>query len=215
MILYTYFRSSCSYRVRIALNIKQIATEYRFINIHPDVSEQREQAFLSVNPQGRVPYFVDGEVHLSQSPAILEYLEEHYKTAALLPDKTVDRARVRQLANIIACDVQPLNNLSVLATLKNTLMVDQPGVDGWYAHWIRQGFTAFEALLADTAGEYCVGNTLSLADVYLVPQVWNARRFNVPIDEFPIITRIAEHCNTRPEFIAAAPEQQKDFPASS
>lgn len=210
--LFGYFRSSAAYRVRIALGLKGLEYKHEAVNLKPGVTEQRSAAFLNLNPQGRVPYFVDGDVRISQSPAIIEYLEEAYPRVALLPENTADRAYARQLASVIACDIHPLNNLSVLMRLKADLGADESAVNEWYAHWVREGFQALEKTLEQDSrtGKFCIGDIPGLADVYLVPQVWNARRFNVPLDDFPTLLKIDAACNELDEFKAAAPENQPD-----
>lgn len=212
MKLYGYFRSSAAYRVRIALALKGLPFENIPVNLVPGVSEQKSDAYRAVNPQGRVPFFEDGAVAISQSPAILEYLEETFPDVPLLPTGTADRAVVRQLASLIGCDIHPLNNLSVLQTLKQDFDASQGAVDGWYHKWILEGFTAFETLLGNTAGKFCFGDMPTLADVYLVPQVWNARRFEVPMAGFPLIEKVDAACNALEAFKAAAPENQPDAP---
>ncbi len=214
MKLYGYYRSSAAYRVRIALNLKGLEYDNIPINLIPGVSEQKSGAYKAINPQGRVPFFEDGAVAISQSPAILEYLEETFKDVPLLPAGTADRAVVRQLASLVGCDIHPLNNLEVLQTLKGDFGADQQAVDGWYRKWILEGFAALEALVVKTAGRYCFGDTPTLADIYLVPQVWNARRFKVPLEAFPTIERIFDACNELEAFKLAAPENQPDAPAS-
>jgi len=211
-ILYSYFRSSSSFRVRIALALKAIPYEQRYINLKPDVSEQYYPDFLSLNPQGRVPVWVDDTVHLSQSAAILEYLEEAYPGKSLLPESHEKRAWVRQLVNIIACDIQPLNNISVLTFLKREYQLDQTAVNHWYAHWIEQGFDAIERWLvtASHEGPYVLGEEVTLADLYLIPQVWNAHRFQVPLSAYPRIERIYNDCMMQHAFMAASPEEQGD-----
>lgn len=212
MKLYGYFRSSAAYRVRIALALKGLSFENIPVNLVPGVSEQRSEAYRAVNPQGRVPFYEDGAVAISQSPAILEYLEETYPDVPLLPNGTADRAIVRQLASLVGCDIHPLNNLSVLQTLKHDFDASQSAVDAWYHKWILEGFAAFEALISKTAGAYCYGDAPTLADIYLVPQVWNARRFKVPLEAFPTIVRVDKACNELAAFIEAAPENQPDAP---
>lgn len=212
MKLFGYFRSSAAYRVRIALGLKGLSFDNIPINLKPGVSEHKRESYLAVNPQGRVPFFEDGAVSISQSPAILEYLEETFPDVPLLPAGTADRAVVRQLASLIGCDIHPLNNLAVLQTLKHDFEADQSAVDAWYHKWILEGFAAFETLLDRSAGQFCFGDAPTLADIYLVPQVWNARRFGVPLDEFPQISRIDAACNELEAFIKAAPEQQPDAP---
>ena len=215
MKLYGYFRSSAAYRVRIALNLKGLDYDNIPINLKPGVSEQKSDAYKAVNPQGRVPFFEDGAVAISQSPAILEYLEETFTDVPLLPAGTADRAVVRQLASLVGCDIHPLNNLEVLQTLKRDFAADQQAVDMWYHKWILEGFTAFEVLVSKTMGRYCFGDTPTLADIYLVPQVWNALRFKVPMDGFPLITQVFEACNELEAFQRAAPENQPDAPAAA
>ena len=213
-ILYGYFRSSAAYRVRIALALKGLDYSYKAVNLMPGVSEQKSDIYRAINPQGRVPYFVDGEVRLSQSPAILEYLEEVYPDTPLLPEGAVARAYVRQLANIIACDIHPLNNLSVLTKLKSEFGADDTATRKWYADWIAEGFSALEKIVSASAytGRFSLGDKPGLADIYLVPQMWNARRFEVPLDAFPTLRRIDENCNTLGPFTKAAPENQPDAP---
>lgn len=212
--LYGYFRSSAAYRVRIALNLKQLECEHKAVNLIPGVSEQKSDAYRAINPQGRVPYFIDGDVKLSQSPAILEYLDEVYPGVPLLPEGAANRAYVRQLASIIACDIHPLNNLAVLGKLKGEFGADDALVKKWYGDWITEGFTALEKIVSASThtGEFCFGDTPGLADLYLVPQMYNARRFNVDTGPFPTLERIDASCNTLEPFIKALPENQPDAP---
>lgn len=214
--LYGYFRSSAAYRVRIALALKGLDFEHVGINLVPGVSEQKSDAYLALNPQGRVPYLVDGEISLSQSPAILEYLDEAYPEVPLLPSNIAERARVRQLASLIGCDIHPLNNLAVLMRLKGELGADENAVNAWYSHWITEGFTALETLLVESSETdvFCHGDKPGMADIYLVPQVWNAQRFKVPMDAFPTIAAIDSACNALDAFKVAAPENQPDTPAT-
>jgi len=210
--LYSYYRSSSSFRVRLALALKNIECRYRYINLRPGVDEQQAEDFTHLNPQGRVPLLVDNGLVLSQSSAIIEYLEETYPQYPLLPVDKKRRARVRQLVNIIACDIQPLNNLAVLNYLRDKQRADENGVKHWYQHWITQGFNAVESLLQDAfyTGEFCCEDSPGLADIYLVPQVWNARRFGVSLDGYDKITQIDAACQTIPAFITAMPENQAD-----
>lgn len=214
--LYGYFRSSAAYRVRIALGLKGLEYEHVGVNLMPGVNEQKSEAYKALNPQGRVPYLVDGDIALSQSPAMLEYLDEAYPDVPLLPSDLDERARVRQLAALVGCDIHPLNNLAVLMRLKGEIGADEHTVNSWYHHWIVEGFTALEALLTEAGGtgRFCHGDKPGMADVYLIPQVWNARRFNVPLDAFPTIVRIDTACNEIEAFKAAAPENQPDAPKS-
>jgi maleylacetoacetate isomerase len=204
--LYTYFRSSAAYRVRIALNLKRVT--YDSVSINLLKGEQREESYRSVNPQGRVPSLDIGATTLIQSPAILEYLDEVYPEPPLLPVGAVTRAKVRAIASLIACDIHPLNNSGTLAYLKNRLGHDQAAADAWYAHWVREGFATIEALLGP--GPYAFGPKITLADVYLVPQVFNARRFNVPLDAYPKIAAVDAACAALKAFQDAAPANQPD-----
>ena len=206
MRLYTYFRSSAAYRVRIALNLK--GAPYESVPVNLLKSEQREDAFGAVNPQKRLPALDIGGAILIQSPAILEYLDEVYPEPPLLPIGAVTRAKVRAVASIVGCDIHPLNNLGPLRYLKNTLGHDQAAVDEWYAHWVREGFDAIETLLAP--GPYCFGSQVTLADVYLVPQVFNARRFNISVAAYPKIAAVDAACTELRAFQDAAPERQPD-----
>lgn len=210
-----YYRSSAAYRVRIALNIKGLDYEYLPVNLMPGVSEQQSESYLAVNPQGRVPFYSDDQVAIGQSPAILDYLEERYPQTPLMPTDLAARALVRQLSNLVACDIHPLNNLSVLQTLKQNFGANDAAVNRWYHRWVLDGFKAFEVLAAKTAGTYCFGDNVTMADIYLVPQVWNARRFGVPLDDFPTIVRVDAACNELDSFSLAAPEQQPDAPQAA
>ncbi|WP_262297550.1 maleylacetoacetate isomerase [Microvirga sesbaniae] len=206
MKLYTYFRSSAAYRVRIALNLKGVTYESVPVNLLK--GEQREETYRAINPQGRVPSLEIGAATLIQSPAILEYLDEVYPEPPLLPVGAVTRAKVRAIASLIACDIHPLNNSGTLAYLKNRLGHDQAAADQWYAHWVREGFEAIEALLGP--GPFAFGSKITLADVYLVPQVFNARRFNVPLEAYPKIAAVDAACSAHKAFHDAAPANQPD-----
>jgi len=204
--LYGYFRSSAAYRVRIALNLKGIGFESIPINLLK--GEQGSENYLSVSPQGRVPALDTGDAILLQSPAILEYLEEVYPDPPLLPANPLDRARVRAVAGIIGCDVHPLNNVGVTNYLKERLGQDREGIVAWADHWIRQGFDAVERMLRP--GPYAFGAEPTLADLYLVPQVFSARRFHVPLDAYPRILAVEAACAELDAFQAAAPARQPD-----
>lgn len=206
MKLYTYFRSSAAYRVRIALNLKGVTYEAVPVNLLK--GEQREEGYRAVNPQQRVPSLDIGGEPLIQSPAILEYLDEVYPEPPLLPVGAANRARVRAVASLIACDIHPLNNSGTLAYLKNRLGHDQADADEWYAHWVCEGFDTIEALIEP--GPYAFGSRISLADVYLVPQVFNARRFNVSLDMYPKIAAADAACAALKAFQDAAPANQPD-----
>ena len=212
MKLYSYWRSSSAYRVRIALNLKELDHEIVPVSLVADGGEHKKPAYRAINPQGLVPFLQDGAVAIGQSTAILEYLEECYPQNPLLPEDSAGRAFVRQIVNIISCDIQPLDNLRVLKYLSNDLGVTDAQKDAWYSHWIYEGFEALETLLthADRDGPYCFGHEITLADVYLAPQVYNAHRFNVEIESYPEIVRCVEACNKLAAFQAARPEAQPD-----
>ena len=206
--LFGYWRSSASFRVRLVLQLKGLGYEQHPVNLRQ--GEQKEKAYRRVNPQGLVPFLIDGDVQLSQSVAIMEYLDETYPAYPLMPSAAQERARVRQIVNMIACDTHPLNNLRVLNYLEQELGQSKTARDAWYRHWIDETFTALEQLLMTTAGVYCVGNEVTLADCMLVPQVYNARRFNMTLDDYPTIARIVANCEQLQAFVKAAPEQQPD-----
>ena len=207
--LYSYFRSSAAYRVRIALNLKALPYEMVFIHLTKDGGHQRMPEFKAINPQMRVPALKlsSGEV-LTQSLAIIEYLDEINPERPLLPADALARAKVRAVAQLIACDIHPLNNLVALQYLKRTLKHEQPEIDAWYHHWVIEGFTALEAML--TPAPYACGAHVTLADVCLVPQVYNARRLKVPLDNFPKIVGVEAACLKLPAFDKARPENQPD-----
>ena len=212
MKLYDYFRSSAAYRVRIALNLKGVAPDERTF-VHLRMGNQRAQDYLALNPQGLVPALEldDGQV-LTQSLAIVEYLEETYREPPLLPGEPAARARVRAIALQIACEIHPLDNLRVLNYLIGTLGVAKEQKDGWYRYWIDVGFEALEKALShdrDT-GRFCHGDRPTLADICLVPQIANARRFAIDMSPYPTLTRIEAACNDLPAFADAAPARQPD-----
>jgi maleylpyruvate isomerase len=207
--LYSYFRSSAAYRARIALNLKGIPYETASIHLTRGGGQQHGAEFRAVNPQRRVPALaLDNGDTLIQSLAIIEYLDETHPEPPLLPADPVARAHVRAAAQVIACDIHPLNNTSPLFYLKNTLKQDQDTINAWYAHWVTVGFEALEALLRP--GPYAFGDKVTLADICLVPQVANARRFNVPLDKFPKIVAVDAACLELPAFDKARPENQPD-----
>ena len=209
MLLYDYFRSSAAFRVRIALNLKGLAAERRFIHLRR--GDQRAPAYLEVNPQGLVPLLVVGDRRIAQSLAIIEYLEERHPLPPLLPEGAEDRAWVRSIALAIACDIHPIDNLRVLQYLARELGVDEAKRDEWYRHWVREGFRAIELRLAERAtGPYCLGDTPTLADICLVPQVANANRLNVDMAPYPRIGAINAACLAHPAFAAAHPDRQAD-----
>ncbi len=209
MTLYSFFRSSAAYRVRIALNLKGMRYDTIGIHLQKDGGLNRKPDYQAVNPQMRVPALKldSGEV-LTQSLAIIEYLDEIHPQPPLLPRDPIDRARVRALAQAIACDIHPLNNVSQLRYLKNELGQDQAKIDAWYHHWILEGFAAIETMI--TAGPYGFGPAVTLADICLVPQVANARRLKVPLDRFLKIVAVDAACAKLAAFAAARPENQPD-----
>ena len=210
MKLYNYFRSSAAYRVRIALHLKGLAFDY--IPVHLTKGEQRNAAYLALNAQALVPTLVDDAVTLPQSLAIIEYLDERYPQPPLLPATPIERARVRAIALAIACDIHPLNNLRVLQYLTRTLAASEDAKNAWYRHWVDTGLSALEAQLAGNAatGAFCHGNAPTLADICLVPQLANARRFGIALDTYPTLLRIDANCLQQAAFAAAAPEAQPD-----
>jgi len=212
--LYDYCRSSACFRVRIALNLKQLPYEQIFVDLLKEGGQQLTEKYALVNPQKLVPALFDeaNNITLTQSMAIIEYLEENYPQIALLPENKLERARVRSLANMIACDIHPLNNLRVLKYLKHDLHLSEELKNQWYHHWIREGFNAVEKVLKrnDKATSFCFGEQPTLADICLVPQMYNAQRFKVKVEDFPIISRVNENCLKLPAFINALPEKQAD-----
>ncbi len=210
MKLYGYWRSSAAYRVRIGLNLKELAVEEEFVAL--PTGDQRGADYLAVNPQGLVPTLSDGEVRLTQSLAILEYLDEVYPRPGLLPTDPAGRARVRQLAQIVACDIHPIDNLKVLNFLTGELGVSEEGRLTWYRHWVDQGLTALEGLVAHNpaTGRFCHGDQPSLADLCLVPQLYNARRFDIEMSKYTALREIDAACQALDAFAKAAPDAQPD-----
>lgn len=209
MKLYSYFRSSAAYRVRIALNLKGLPYEMDFVHLTKDGGRQHSAEFNAVNPAKLVPALrLDGGDVLTQSLAIIDYLDEAHPQPPLLPVDPVQRAKVRAVALTIACDIHPIDNLRVLQYLKRTLKHEQSDIDAWYHHWIIQGFNAIEAAIAP--GPYCFGAQVTLADVCLVPQVFNARRLKVPLEAFPKIVAVESACLKLVAFDKARPENQPD-----
>lgn len=210
MKLFGYFRSSAAYRVRIALNLKGIAAEQSFV--HLGKGEHKLPDFGGVNPQRLVPVLQDGENLLIQSLAILEYLEETHPVPPLLPADPAGRARVRGLAQIVACEIHPLNNLRVLNYLTGELAVSEEEKLAWYRHWMAEGLEALEALLAGSpeTGRFCHGDSPGMADACLVPQLFNARRFDCPLSQYPTLLSIDAACDELPAFRDASPGLQPD-----
>lgn len=212
MKLYTYFRSSAAFRVRIALGLKGL--EYQPAFVHLAEGAQKQAEYLALNPQGMIPALeTDGEV-LSQSLAIIEYLDETHPEPPLLPAEPLDRARVRAMALLIACDIHPLNNLRIMKYLGAAMGQSDEDVAVWYRHWIEQGFAALEEMVNryGAKGGFCFGNSITMVDCLLVPQVWNARRFDTDMSPFPRLTDIDARLQQMDPFRDAAPENQPDFP---
>jgi maleylpyruvate isomerase len=211
MKLYSYWRSSCSWRVRIALNLKGLSYEYVPVHLVKEGGEQNTEDYRAINPMRTVPTleFSEGGAtrRLSQSMAILEYLEERYPRPALLPMGAWARARVRMVAEMVNSGIQPLQNLSVLQRIKGELKGDDKA---WSAYWIARGLTALQTALEETAGTYCVGDAVSFADLCLIPQLYNARRFGVDLEPYGLLTRIEATCASLPAFQAAHPDRQLD-----
>ena len=209
MKLYNFFRSSAAFRVRIALNLKNLSYDEEFVHLSKDGGHNRRPEYKAVNPQMKVPSLIlDSGDTLIQSMAIIEYLDEIHPEPPLLPKDPLARAKVRAVAQIIACDIHPIDNTAPLRYLKNVLNQDQTAIDAWYHHWILDGFEAIEALISPAP--YCFGTQVTLADVCLVPQVANARRLKVPLERFPKIVSADAACLKLPAFDKARPENQPD-----
>jgi maleylacetoacetate isomerase len=204
-ILYDYWRSSASYRVRIALNIKGIEYDRRPVDLL--TSEQKSPGYRSLNPEGLVPMLeIEGQ-RLTQSMAIITYLDTRFPNPPLIPAMAPERAHVGAMSMIVACDIHPLNNLRVLKYLKNVLNHSQDEIDAWYAHWIEEGLPALEAMAAPKAGKFLWGDAPTAADVCLIPQLYNARRYNVPLEAYPTLLRAEENANRLEAFAAAHPDR--------
>ena len=212
MKLYNYFRSSASFRVRIALNLKGLPFEYAVVHLTKDGGQQFAPAFLAINPDGLIPVLDDDGAHLTQSLSIIEYLEETHPTPPLLPQGAIDRAYVRALALGIACEIHPLNNLRVLRYLVRDLKASDEQKNAWYRHWVEQGLASIEArLVAERKfGRFAFGDHVTLADVVIVPQIFNAKRFDCRLDHVPTVMQIFERCMELPAFIDAQPARQPD-----
>ncbi|NWH08290.1 MAG: maleylacetoacetate isomerase [Alphaproteobacteria bacterium] len=212
MKLWSYAHSSAAFRVRIALNLKGLAPEVFPVHLTREGGQQHLPGFQALNPQELVPVLEDHGAVLTQSLAIIEYLNERYPDPPLLPFDSAERARVRALSAVIACDIHPLNNLRVRQYLEREAGLPAHAVSRWYGHWIETGFSALETMLARSplTGHYCHGNSVTMADVFLVPQVFNARRFSIALDPYPVLKRIDEALRALPAFADAAPERQPD-----
>lgn len=218
MQLYTYFRSSAAYRVRIALNLKGLHYEALPVHLVKGGGEQKQQAYRAVNPNALLPALAVDDAVITQSLAIIEYLEETHPGVPLLPPGAPGRARARELALLVACDIHPLNNLRVLRYLVQELKIDEAAKNAWYRHWVTEGLAAFEQHLAQpqhgeagaAPGLFCVGDAPSIADCCLVPQLYNARRFDIDLSPYPLIEAIDANCARLPAFQAAHPSQQPD-----
>lgn len=209
MELFSYFRSSAAFRVRLALNLKGIPHTITPISLMK--GEEQAADYLALNPQGFVPALrLDNGQVLTQSQAIIEYLEDTYPDKPLLASDPIIRAQQRSFAAVIACDIHPLNNLRILSDLEQRFGAGSEQKDGWYRHWIKEGFEVLEGLLQNHAGRFTWGDTPSLGDVFLLPQTFNALRFNVPMEAYPTIMAIYQHCLELPEIVAATPAQQVD-----
>ncbi|GGB91905.1 maleylacetoacetate isomerase [Marinobacterium zhoushanense] len=206
--LYTYWRSSAAYRVRIALHLKGIAHRNEYIHLVKDGGQQRLDRYRSINPQQLVPAWRDDNGVLTQSLAIVEYLDECYPEPPLLPRQSYDRARVRALALAVATDIHPINNLRVLKYLRHELGAQDEQINAWYRHWVEIGLDALEQSVGDRG--YCFGNSVTLADLCLVPQLYNARRFEVSLDLYPRLLAIESNCLALDAFRLAAPAAQPD-----
>jgi len=211
MQLYSYYRSSAAYRVRIALELKGLDYDYVAVNLLR--AQQKSGDYMAKNPQGLVPALeVDKGALIAQSVAIMEWLEETHPQPALLPTEPLARAQVRSAVNSIACDIHPLNNMSVTNYLQNPLGAEPEQVQGWYGHWVDRGFEAIEKTIETSGGLCCFGDNPGMADTCLIPQVYNALRFNIEMGHYPQIMRVWEHCNTLEAFVRAHPDVQPDAP---
>lgn len=211
MKLYSYFRSSAAFRVRIALNLKGLSYDTQAVHLLKQGGEQHSADYAAINPSELVPTLLDQQYVLTQSLSILEYLEEAYPKMALLPQNLQQRAQIRAFAQHIACEIHPLNNLRVLQYLEQTLAVSNTEKTAWYQHWIKLGFHSLEQQLQQSNGQYCFGEQPTFADCCLIPQVYNAKRFQIDLTEYPKIQSIYTHCMQLQAFQQAAPEQQADW----
>lgn len=210
MKLYGYWRSSAAYRVRIVMHLKGLVFDSIPVHLVKDGGQQHQDTYTDLNPTHLVPTYVDEDVTLNQSLAIIDYLEEKYSEVTVYPNDAVLNAKVKAMALDVACEIHPVNNLRVQQYLTNTLSVTEQDKLAWSHHWMSLGFAAIEKQLETSSGSFCFGNDVTMADICLVPQVYNANRFNVDMSAFPHITRVVNNCNKLPAFIAALPENQAD-----
>lgn len=210
MKLYSYFRSSAAYRVRLALALKDLSADVIAVHLLKNGGEQHSPSYKQIHTGALVPAMIDGDVVLTQSLSILEYLEERFPTPALLPEDTAQRALIRAFCLSIACDIHPLNNLRVLQYLTQTLELNESQKDAWYAHWIHLGFASLEQQLQHSNGQFCFGEHATFADCCLIPQVYNAYRFHLDLSAYPKIQAIYRHCTALAAFQQAAPDAQPD-----
>ncbi len=204
--LYSYWRSSAAFRVRIVLNLKRLEYEIVPVSLAPGESEHRKEAYRRKNPQMLVPFLEDGDIAIGQSMAILEYLEETYPDVKLLPDEQPLRSQVRAFCNMIACDIHPILNLRIMSFIRDEFHADP--MAHWYGHWIHEGFRALEQFASD--GPFILGDNVTLADAFMVPQLYNARRFEIALGDYPKLVAAVDHCNGLEAFRSAAPEAQAD-----
>jgi maleylacetoacetate isomerase/maleylpyruvate isomerase len=210
--LYSFFRSSAAYRVRIALNVKGLQYEYVAKHLLRNGGEHKLADYLALNPQGFIPALEHDGALITQSVAIIEYLEEAFPSPSLLPSRAIDRAAVRAMSQLVACDIHPLNNLRVLNYLKAPLGQNSEATAEWYRHWIDEGFIALEKLITNhsTGGRHCFGDAVTMADVLLVPQVANSRRYQMDLGKYPALQKVTTHLESIPAFLSARPEVQPD-----
>ena len=211
MKLYSFFASSASFRVRIALNLKALDYDTVPIQLRKDGGQNLTPEYVNINPQGLVPTLIDEGSNIPQSIAIIEYLEEKYPDIPVLPEKPEDRAIVRAMALAIACDVHPLNNSGVLRYLRQEMQQSEKAISRWYEHWIQRRFNGLEQMVDNYGGTYCYGDTITLADICLIPQIYNAKKFNCDINDYTKLLKIYDTLILHPAFEAARPESQADY----
>lgn len=214
MQLYSYFRSSAAYRVRIGLHLKNLPFEYKAVHLVQNGGEQHHEDYRALNPAAEIPTLVHGSTVISQSMAILQYLDDVHPAPPLFPKDPVLKARTLQICEWVNSGIHPIQNLKVLQYLERHYGADEAAKARWAAHWVQVGFTGLEQFLKKTAGDFCVGNTLTAAELFLIPQVFNARRFNVDMEQFPTLAKIDARCKDMPAFVKAHPLEQPDAPAS-